>query len=726
MTDITTVGPGSSVGSNAPGLPPINLPTPAEPPPRQPLRIEVTAKRPELVPVDHDPFAEPPEAKLVPVDHDPFAEPTMMDMAADIGWSIPTGLVKGAIGLAGFPSDAASLVNRGIDWAESKIGVKPERKLSDLVAEKQPEPPAFGSADIRRRLEQATGRQLYEPKTPAGKVTQTAAEFIPGAIIGGIPGMARRALVGGAAGAGSEVAGQISQGTPLEPWMRLGAALGIGGATAMMSQPRTAQRFIRAQMPDYVNDQAVTHADNLIHDAAQRGVTLTWPEALSQVTGRPVLSDMQRVLEGAKQTRARMQETIGDRPAQMRAAAEAEIANIAPPTAQPSTIGPAAGRAAEETLNAGRQVINRASEPFYDRAKTFRLSAAEMAPVRAHPGWPAAARAVRKDPQLNREVAHLPDDSIGFLNEVKKWLDQAAENAASPVQQGRSVQRAAGFRRDAQAVRDAAINAEAAAGQANYAQALNIQETARRRYLEPLLQGPLGKLANDNITTKKAIEALFPAEPLGGSEHEVSTAVGALSRNNPGVARQLVRAHVEAKLNEAFDAAGRSQEAAGFAGAGFAQRLTGSPVASTQRGENFRAAIEALPNGRQLWPGIERFLDIARATGTRQPIGSKTAFNEAELHAMATGKSIANLAKTAASPGEWWHAAHDMWGKWQMGNNLTELASIITDPRSEAVFRRLANSPRATREAINMAARLTMGIGLGSKTAAEDRAKRRK
>jgi hypothetical protein len=450
-------------------------------------------------------------------------------------------------------------------------------------------------------------------------------------------------------------------------------------------------------------------------------LTLTWPEALSQVTGRPVLNDMQRILEGAKQTRATMQGALGDRPAQINQATRNEVARIAPPTMQPSTIGPAAGAAAEQQLGNVRQGINQASEPYYARAATFTLTPTEMAQVRAIPGYPQAARAVRADPQLNRNVAHLPENSVGFLNEVKKVLDQFAENAASPVQQGRSVQRAAGLGRDASAVRDAAINAEARGGQANYAQALNIQETGRQRYLEPLLQGPLGKLADRNITTKNAIDALFPAEPIAGSQHEISTAVAALSRSNPGVARQLVRAHVEAKLNEAFDSAGRSPEAAAAVGASLASRLAGSPAVGTQRGENFRAAVQALPNGRQLWPGIERFLDIARATGWRQPIGSKTAFNEAELHGMATGKSLGNLAKTAASPGEWWHAAHEMWGKWQTGNNLQELARIITDPRSEAVFRRLARMPRGSREAVDSAARITFGVGFGTSAGAKDR-----
>jgi hypothetical protein len=702
----------------------------------------------ELVPVDHDPFAaaplrvtvsKSPQAddfatrfagapadetrglQLVPVDHDPFADMTAMDTVKDVGKSAGIGLVKGGIGLAGMAGDLENAGGAGVDWLAQKF-MSPEQSEAYLDAvEKSWKPPLPTSKDITDRIEGVTGK-FYEPKTDIGRVAQTATEFVPGALLG--PGGAlRNTAVGLAAGGASELAGQATEGTPLEAWARLATALGVGGVASLTTQPRTAQRFIRAQMPDYVNDQAVTHADALIRDAQARGVTLTWPEALSQVTGRPVLNDMQRISEGSRQTRAMMQGALGDRPAQINQAAHAEAGAIAPPTAQPSTIGPAAGAAAEQHLGNIRQGINQVSDPFYARAATFRLTAQEMARVRAIPGYPQAARAVRVDPQLNRHVAHLPEDSIGFLNEVKKVLDQFAENAASPVQQGRSVQRAAGLGRDASAVRDAAINAEARGGQANYAQALSIQETGRQRYLDPLLHGPIGKLADKNITTKNAIEALFPSEPIAGSEHEISTAVTALSRIHPGVARQLVRAHVEAKLNEAFDAAGRSPEAAAAVGASLASRVAGSPAVGTQRGENFRAAVEALPNGRQLWPGIERFLEIARATGWRQPIGSKTAFNEAELHGMATGKSLANLAKTAASPGEWWHAAHEMWGKWQTGNNLTELARIITDPRSEAVFRRLAGTPRPSREAVDMAARITIGVGIGTKTTAEDRAK---
>jgi hypothetical protein len=469
----------------------------------------------------------------------------------------------------------------------------------------------------------------------------------------------------------------------------------------------TARTFVRQQLPDFVDDAAITKATSLLDDAKARGITLTWPEALSQVTGKPVLTDMQRVLEGAKQTRAKMQEVLGDRPAEVEGAARNEIANIAPPTPQPSTIGPAVGAAAEDELGRTRKIINNSSEPYYDRAKTFRLTESEMNQVRALPGYQAAAKEVRGDPQLNRHVGHLPEDSIGFLNEVKKVLDQQSENASSPVQQGRSVQRAAGLGQDAQAVRDAAMASEAKVGEGNYAQALNIQEQGRKRFLDPLLQGPLGKLADRNIATKNAIDALFPAEPVAGTQHEVGKAVGALARQNETAARQLVAAHIESKLNEAFDAAGRGQDAAGFAGAGMAQRLTGNPLVGTQRGHNFRAAVEALPNGKSIWPGVERFLEIARATGTRQAIGSKTAFNEAELHGMGTGKRLGAAASLAASPGEWLHMAHDLWAKWQTGRNLDQLAKIITDRRSEAIFRSLGQQSTASQNAIKTAAKLT-------------------
>jgi hypothetical protein len=480
------------------------------------------------------------------------------------------------------------------------------------------------------------------------------------------------------------------------------------GTVAASGTPGAARNFIQQQLPKYVDKQAIKRAGDLMDDAATRGVRLTWPEALSQATGKPVLLDMQRVLEGAKQTRATMAEAIGDRPGQIKAAAESEIAGISPPTARPSGIGPAIGEAATAEVDRARSLINRSSEPYYDAAATKRLDPDEMAALRGRPGMNEAIEAVRRNPEWGGDVQHLPDDSIGFLNQVKKYLDAKEKRAAQPLHPEHSVEIAARLGREAQAVRDAAISSEARAGQGNYAQALDIQQEGRRQYLNPMLQGPLGKLAEKNLPTQNAIEALFPGDPLAGGQHEISTAVEALARHNPSAARQLVRAHVEQKLNEAFDAAGRGQEAQGYAGASFAHRLAGSPAVETQRGANFRAAVEALPNGKQIWPGIERFLEIARATGTRRTPGSPTGYVQAELKGMGTGGSkLGQAASLIASPGEYLHLAHDLWAKWQTGRNLGELARIITDPRSEAIFRSLSKQSRFSRNAVKAAGKLT-------------------
>src|SRR6185312_11875578 len=110
--------------------------------------------------------------------------------------------------------------------------------------------------------------------------------------------------------------------------------------------------------------------------------------------------------------------------------------------------------------------------------------------------------------------------------------------------------------------------------------------------------------------------------------NEVGNAVAALAAKNPGAATQLVRAHMESVFNEATKnlQSGPNQ----FGAAGFAKSLVGN----IQQRANLQAAVEALPNGKQLWNGIDNFLEAAEATGTRQAKGSLTAFNAPEMKAL--------------------------------------------------------------------------------------------
>lgn len=658
----------------------------------------------ELIPVDHDPFGGSSDAplrltvrpadaagpQLIPVDHDPFAGPGYVE---DVAKSIPTGLAKGVAGMVGLPELGRQGAKAGADFLFShalKLFGVPEDRIAEIRAkvDEASKPPIAlpSSRDVVSGIESVAG-PLHKAATKPGKYAETISEFIPAA---------GRKLITMAAlpGAASEAAGQATEGSPLEPYVRVGAAIATGGAGAMLTRPRTAEQALQRGMGS-VDPQTINKAEALIADAQARGITLTWPEAIEQVAPGAGLVNTQRLLESARDTSGQMGQALAPRPGQVDRAARQELGAISPPTAEPSMVGPAAGKAAESTVNDVRGAINNFADPFYKRAESVLLSPQEMAQVRALPGYDEAFKAVRSDPQLNRYVSHLPGNSVGFLNEVKKYLDQQSKNAAAPLAQNPNMQRAAGYGADAKAAKTIGTNASL-----DYATALGVESAARERFLDPLLKGPLGKLADRDITTRRAIDALFPANPLPNSAQEISTAVSALAKRNPKAAADLVRAHVESVFNEA------TQNLKGGAAAGGAGKFAATLVGNPQQRANLEAAVKALPNGDQVWKGFNRFIEIAEATGKRQDIGSRTAFNAADLADLSRGKITSEGAKAAVSWQRLLTGLGQAWDRWQLGSNLGQLAHVLTNPQSGNMLRAIASRPSGSREATVLAARL--------------------
>jgi hypothetical protein len=670
---------------------------------------------PTLEPVDHDPFASGGSApqlipgragepsrlimdmgggpKLEPVDHDPFAT-DYGAVAKDVAKSAGTGVVKGVLGIGGIVGDLTDLGVKGIkkatDFVSEQVGAEPYHPAGKSVLENIPT-----SASLTKNLESVTG-ELYKPQTTAGHYAETIGEFLP-ATIAGPGGVARKvgmqAVIPGVA---SEAAGQATEGTALEPYARAAAGITAGLGGAALTRPGNTTQALRRQLPEGITQATVDDARSLMVTAKAKGIDLTWPEALSQVSGKPVLTDTQRILESAPASRTRMQDFYAERPQQIDQAALSEFSKVAPGTRTPSQIGPQVGQAANESVGDVRKAINIASEPYYKAAEGVTLTPAEMTHVKAIPGWTEARDAVRKGPNAWR-VDHLPDNSVGFLNAVKKHFDTAAENAGSKFNPQRNQETRATHEMQASAVKQIAELKSP-----DYAAALGIQQQTRQQYLEPLLQGPLGRLAKKDVTTQKAIDALFPTSPLPNSHNEIHDAVSRLVAKNPGAATQLVRAHMESVFNEATKSlqGGPNQ----FGGAKFANKLVGH----IQQRTNLQAAVEALPNGKQIWQGVDNFLEAAEATGTRQPKGSLTAFNAQELKAMSGSGLMGEAAKTGLSPGKWWSVVNDKWSQWQLGRNLDELARIFTDPKSAPVLKRIAGMPKGSREAQYLVSRLIL------------------
>jgi hypothetical protein len=646
---------------------------------------------------DWSAFPEAPSGKAASDDWSAFPE-KKTDYGAtakDVAKSAGIGVVKGALGLGGIVGDLTDLGAKGIkkatDFVSEQVGVEPYQPSGKSVLENIPT-----SASLTKNVEGVTG-EFYKPQTTAGHYAETVGEFLPAAVAGP-GGIARKvgmqAVVPGVA---SEAAGQATEGTVLEPYARAAAGITAGVGGALASRPGNTTQALRSQMPEGVTQAMVDDARSLMLNAKSKGIDLTWPEALSQVAGRPVLSDTQRILESAPASRTRMQEFYAERPRQVDQAGLNEFDQVAPGTRTPSQIGPQVGQAANESVGDVRKAINNAAEPYYQAAERVTLTPAEMTHVKSIPGWTEARDAVRKSPQLNSYVKHLPDNSVGFLNEVKKYFDQQGQNAASKFNQGANQQVAAVHGKAAEAIKQIAELKSP-----DYAVALGIQQQARQQYLDPLLQGPLGRLAKKDVTTQKAIDVLFPTSPLPNSHNEIHDAVTRLAAKNPGAATQLVRAHMESVFNEATKSlqGGPNQ----FGAAKFANKLTGN----IQQRANLQAAVEALPNGNRLWQGVDNFLEAAEATGTRQAKGSLTAFNAQELKAMSGSGMAGEAVKTGLSPGKWWSVVNDKWGQWKLGRNLDELARIFTDPKSADVLKRIAGMPSGGREAQYLVSRLIL------------------
>lgn len=677
----------------------------------------------ELQAVDHDPFegsqfTEPdvisPQGRLLvgtsakgslqPVDHDPFATDY-----AGIAKQGGVGVAKGAIGLAGIIGDIQQIAKKAGSYLpdiksdpESEKYARKYGRMGDVMSVGAP--PEFPtSQDIQGQVEKVTG-EFRKPQNQTEADAETVGEFLPAALAG--PGSLARKVVTQDAipAAASIVAGRYSD---QNPYVKALAGFVAGGAGALASGPNTAEKLLRDKIPASVTEQDITRAGQLIDHAQTRGVALTWPEALSRVTGQPVLTDTQRILESHGQTRPQMQEFFADRPGQVDQAVRSEADQMAQLPPYPSTIGPQAGKAADDTLNKVRQDINDAASPYYKAAEGVLLSPAEMTHVKAIPYWEEARDAVRNS-EAGWRVAHLPDNSVGFLNQVKKYWDQAAENAASKFNPQKNKELQSTHEMQASAVKQIGETKSV-----DYQIALEIQRQGRQQFLEPLLQGPLGKLAKKDITTQKAIAVLFPENPVPGTAGEISDAVSALVQSRPAAAEQLVRAHVEMVFNQAArDLQGGANQ---FAGAKFAAKLAGG----AQQRENLRAAIEALPNGAARWQGFERLLDIMAATGTRQPKGSLTAFNQLEVQSMSTG-GLQELASKGLSPGKWMSFANDAFKSWSLGRNLDQIARIITSPDSGEALRQIVRIPPGSDRALVMAGRL---IALGSATTTEQRTK---
>jgi hypothetical protein len=137
----------------------------------------------------------------------------------DAGKATGAGLARGTAGLAGLPGMVGNLFNQGMTAGGKAIGIIPE----DWAAPNNP----ISSGSMIEGMSNLTGGATdYRGDSRAAKFAGTIAEFLPGALAFG--GGNNLIKFGVAPGAASEAAGQMTEGTAIEPYARFAGALAGG------------------------------------------------------------------------------------------------------------------------------------------------------------------------------------------------------------------------------------------------------------------------------------------------------------------------------------------------------------------------------------------------------------------------------------------------------------------------------------------------------------------
>jgi hypothetical protein len=627
--------------------------------------------------------------------------------------TIPGHLLQGIVSIPGAVGDIPRMIEKGADWTVGKIAGKTSDEvragrlaMQQMAAEQSgipnlPNPQdVIGTQKILDAVKPATG-ELYEPQTTAGKYTGAVASMAPAALAGG-GGMLQRAGQAIVPGVASEAAGQATEGTELEPWARALAAVTGGVGVAMTSRRGVPERMATQAMGN-LDDAALAQAGRLMYEARRMGVDLTWPEAVQQITNSGTrLGDLQRVVENSSGGGPVMREFYADRPQQVAGAAQQQFQQIAPQPMVPERLGPRVQQAADTEISGVNRAINNQTRPLYQAAEQQQLP--PNSPALQDPAFQEAIRQIRNNPVLAPRFAHLPDNSIGMVDAAQKIMRSRAEALQVPGP-GLNPYEASVTRQSRRQVTNEARNQSP-----EYAAAVQYQRQARDQYLNPLQEGPTGKLAGTTDVGKQT-GALFPNKPQAQSEAGVSRAMRGIGRTDPQAAENLVRQHLETNFNEATQRIQSGQNP--FGGAKFSAIVAGN----RQQRRNLFAAIRALPHGDVLWRGFNRFLDVMEATGKRPAPNSATEFNAQLRKELEQGGLAGEAATILATPQKAMTFISDNYKRFRLGRGTEDLARLFTQGNLRDFQRLLRTGPNSP-QAVAIMVRLIGQANAGAQTPA--------
>lgn len=631
------------------------------------------------------------------------AEPELSPHSApvDFAYSLAAGVPRGMVEYGMLPVTASRLVKEGGLGLYDKIaGTTPEEQAQRSAEDKDSYLGSFlqrmfdGQDAIRGKMDE----NLYEPRGRAGKFGRTIGEFAAPASLAGKAGAAAttgrevaRNVAENAVGnvvlpaVASEGAGQLAEDSGHEGLARfLGALFGNAGVAAgrSLSAPEAFVRRATGDMTDADWAAAKALQDN------KTGVALSGPEAIAEAKGgASAMPDILRIVEGSVEGRARTAPFFAQRPGQVDTAVNNTLDEIAPQHPQPSTLGPSAAEAAGNVIDKTRKSINDEVRPLYQAAEEQTVPVGQFAD---DPRYVAGVERLRANPELAPDYMTspvgpagpvspqpLPANSVKMVDAVTKDLNARGEVLANKDNPLYGPELAGKSKAAAADARDAATTSSP-----EYAQALAEQEALRRTVLNPLEQGPVGRVAAAKDTTG-AGNALLPQNPLTGSAGEASDATKRLVAEDPETTKALVRQNLADRHTKATtETQGNNRD---FAGAKLHKDIAGNKT----RQDVLDAVLrEASPKAGV---SMKDLLEVLHATGWRQPIGSRTAFNAAGQEALGSASPAAAVFDIVKSVGgSIINKAGDATKRAALRGNTKTLADMFIAPDSVELIRKAA------------------------------------
>lgn len=182
-------------------------------------------------------FAPPQEDSQMLAEMSALSNPEMTwgQTAIDAAKAGGAGIARGIAGLAGLPGTLADLGNTGGEWLMRQAGL-PTRSQAMQNLGINDTGNVLSADYLQSGLSNLTGGATdYRGQTTTGQYAGTVGEFLPGAAMGGL-GAGNLARFGVLPGVASEAAGQYTEGTRLEPYARVAAALAAPMAASVASK----------------------------------------------------------------------------------------------------------------------------------------------------------------------------------------------------------------------------------------------------------------------------------------------------------------------------------------------------------------------------------------------------------------------------------------------------------------------------------------------------------